>query len=279
MANILIDNVAFSGKNATSAVEVYNYTVLKSSYYQFRVRATNAAGNGNYSVYLTRQLGGAGTIFPLEPKTTVPAAAGESAFGLCTLSMFFKINDKVGINVAGLAGDNSLNGNVDVIEDDALVPTTVGQNATNVDANGRVDIGAWLGVVPAVLTASGYIQSMLLRWLTDNAAGTPSALSANLVQVADSAGVTTLLGRISATLFSGITSLANWLRLMARKDAALAADAVAAQAEINANLGSGAGAMTNTTDSEEAIRDQVNTLAPGAPINLTVDETDIVVNP
>jgi hypothetical protein len=47
-----------------------------------------------------------------------------------------------------------------------------------VDASGRVDIGKWIGVVPAALTATGkYIQAAMLRWLTDDAAGTPNALA------------------------------------------------------------------------------------------------------
>lgn len=51
-------------------------------------------------------------------------------------------------------------------------------------SSGKVpaDIKLWLTAAPAALTSSGYVQAMLLRWLTDNAAGTPSALSSNLVQ-------------------------------------------------------------------------------------------------
>src|SRR3972149_2462815 len=45
-------------------------------------------------------------------------------------------------------------------------------------SSGKVpaDLKLWLTAAPAALTASGYIQAMLLRWLTDNAAGTPNAL-------------------------------------------------------------------------------------------------------
>jgi len=41
----------------------------------------------------------------------------------------------------------------------------------------QVDLRKWRGSVPAVLTASGFVQSLVQRWLTDNAAGTPVALS------------------------------------------------------------------------------------------------------
>jgi len=68
--------------------------------------------------------------------------------------------------------------------------------------------------------------------------------------------LTTLTNRITSTLFSGITSLANWLRLLARSDAAITADAATELGEINNDEGSGAGDYAATTDSHEAIRDR-----------------------
>ena len=47
--------------------------------------------------------------------------------------------------------------------------------------NQNVNVNQWLTATPAALTASGFVQAMLLRWLTDNAAGTPSALATNRV--------------------------------------------------------------------------------------------------
>lgn len=70
------------------------------------------------------------------------------------------------------------------------------------------------------------------------------------------ADVDTLKSRITANLFTGITKLANWLRLLARSDAAITTDAATELAEINADQGSGAGDFAATTDSEEAIRDR-----------------------
>jgi hypothetical protein len=62
--------------------------------------------------------------------------------------------------------------------------------------------------------------------------------------------IDTLLTRITATLFSGITSLAEWLGLIAGKQAA---DATALT-EIKAT-GAGSGTYDETTDSNEALRD------------------------
>lgn len=69
--------------------------------------------------------------------------------------------------------------------------------------------------------------------------------------IPDSAGVTTLLGRVSATIFSGITSLKEWLGLLAGKQSGNAT----ARTEIR-STGAGSGTYDEVTDSQEAIRDR-----------------------
>lgn len=46
-------------------------------------------------------------------------------------------------------------------------------------SSGKVpsDVKLWLATAPAAVTASGFLQTTVLRWLTDNAGGTPDALS------------------------------------------------------------------------------------------------------
>jgi hypothetical protein len=65
------------------------------------------------------------------------------------------------------------------------------------------------------------------------------------------AKVATLAGRITSSLFDGITSLAEWLGLLAGKQTG---DATA-RTEIRAT-GAGSGTYDETTDSQEAIRDR-----------------------
>lgn len=72
----------------------------------------------------------------------------------------------------------------------------------------------------------------------------------------DSAGVTTLLTRIPSALFSGITSLAQWLGLIAGKQVGN----TTARNELRAT-GAGSGTFDETTDSLEAIKDDAATLA------------------
>ncbi len=58
------------------------------------------------------------------------------------------------------------------------------------------DLKLWLTAAPASLSTNGFVKSILLRWLTDDAGGTPSALSTGNVPVpaVDVSTVLTILG-------------------------------------------------------------------------------------
>ncbi len=84
----------------------------------------------------------------------------------------------------------------------------------------------------------------------DASTAAAAAVSAAATAAIIDGKVDTLLSRITATLFAGITSLANWLGAMAGKHAP---DATA-EAEINAT-GAGSGTFSAASDSQEAIRD------------------------
>lgn len=83
-----------------------------------------------------------------------------------------------------------------------------------------------------------------------------ASVSADIAAVKTDTG--NLVTRITANLFSGITKLAEWLGALAGKQAA---DATA-QTEIRAT-GAGSGAYDPTTDSQEAIRDNMGTAQTG----------------
>lgn len=74
---------------------------------------------------------------------------------------------------------------------------------------------------------------------------------AGLTAIPDSAGTTTLLSRIPSGIFTGITSLAQWLGLIAGKQTGNST----ARTEIRAT-GAGSGTFDETTDSIEALRDR-----------------------
>lgn len=89
---------------------------------------------------------------------------------------------------------------------------------------------------------------------TVNLSGTTIATAAT---VTDKAGYS-LSGTLT-TLDAFWTALKKWLRLMVRKDAAIASDYSAELADMNANTGTGTGGYASTTDSAEARRDNVGT--------------------
>lgn len=57
---------------------------------------------------------------------------------------------------------------------------------------------------------------------------------------------------------SVVTKILKYLRLMVRKDSAVATDHSTELGELNANTGTGTGAFANTTDASEAIRDNMS---------------------
>ena len=97
----------------------------------------------------------------------------------------------------------------------------------------------------------------------------------------DSSGVTTLLSRLSATragyldnlsagavaleasVQSVLSKLLKYFQLALRKDSAIATDNATELTAINADGGSGGGAFANTTDAQEAIRDNMGTAQTG----------------
>lgn len=146
--------------------------------------------------------------------------------------------------------------------DAAATRTAIGLASANLDSqfSGLNDLDA-AGVRSAVGLASANLDSQFSGLNDLDAAGVRSAVglaSANLdTQLGDiDSDTSTLVSRITTNLFTGITSLANWLRLMTRSDAAIVTDAATAASEINDDLGSGAGNYNSAADSLEALRDR-----------------------
>lgn len=101
---------------------------------------------------------------------------------------------------------------------------------------------------------------------TDNAATAASLATTDGKVDTINSNVSTLLLRITSTLFAGITSLGQWLGLLAGKQAGNST----ARTELRAT-GAGSGAFDETTDSQEAIRDSAATAANLATLQAAVD--------
>lgn len=121
-----------------------------------------------------------------------------------------------------------------------LIPTTAGRTL-DVSATGEAGVD-WANVGSPTTTLG--LSGTTIKAVTD--------------AVADSAGITTLLSRIPSGLFTGITSLAQWLGLMAGKQTGNST----ARTEVRAT-GGGSGTYDETTDSQEAVRDNMGTAQTG----------------
>lgn len=97
--------------------------------------------------------------------------------------------------------------------------------------------------------------------------GAPAGASVSADVAAVKVDTATLLSRVTATLFAGVTSLGQWLGLLAGKQVG---DATA-RTEVRAT-GAGAGTYDEVTDSQEAIRNAVDTRsAPGDAMTLAAN--------
>lgn len=132
-----------------------------------------------------------------------------------------------------------------------------GAGQINQPANGSIDANAisaagtaWnSGAIGAATLASDTITAAKVA--TDAVTEIQSGLATSSALSTLQADVTTLLGRITSTLFAGITSLAEWLGLIAGKQTGNST----ARTEIRAT-GAGSGTFDETTDSIQALRDR-----------------------
>lgn len=99
----------------------------------------SCAGNGDYIFWMTLQVGGAGSEYRLQPRTTAAVASGTTAISGQSSSVFVRSGDVLRVYVDGLAGDVSVSGAVRWFEMAALRPTTADRTIA-VDASGLVDL-------------------------------------------------------------------------------------------------------------------------------------------
>jgi hypothetical protein len=181
-------NTTFTGKNIATAASVYEFTAAATARVQFTVKLTNAAGNGDYIVYLTHDwLGGAAASTVL-PKTTCAAAAGETNIQFVSMSIDVAATDVVNVMIDGLAGDSSVNGAIRIVADNpsvfeatdtvstvTTVTTLTGHTAQTGDAFARLGaptgasvsadiaaIDAAVGAIGGGLAGSGAIETTVV---------------------------------------------------------------------------------------------------------------------
>lgn len=184
--------------------------------------------------------------------TALPNAAAEASGGLPTLSAAQASNGTIPANVhRWLTGTpNALvAGRVDsrpgALADDII--TAAAHDESTAFPLRSADTGS-------TQVARTGADGDTLETLSDQLDTKASQSSVDTV----STNVSTLLTRITSTLFAGITSLAEWLGLIAGKQTGNST----ARTELRAT-GAGSGTYDETTDSLEAARDNVGTAGAG----------------
>jgi hypothetical protein len=91
----------------SAATAVGAYTATGDKLIMVDVSIDQVAGNGDYVMYVTRQIGGAGSAYVILPKTTMTAASGETAISGQSGWITVRNGDVLTCYVDGLAGDTS----------------------------------------------------------------------------------------------------------------------------------------------------------------------------
>ena len=140
-----LETDTYSNKDISTAVSIGVYTADADRVIVCDVSIDQAAGNGDYVVYLTRQINGSGSSYVLLPKTTCAAASGETAIAMQSGMVTVRSGDVVTCYIDGLAGDNSTPDTiVRWFELAALRPTTT-DRTLDVSSGGEAGID-WANV-------------------------------------------------------------------------------------------------------------------------------------
>ena len=91
----------------SSATAVGSYTSTGDKLVMVDVSIDAVAGNGDYVMYVKRQVGGSGSAYIILPKTTMAAASGETAISGQSGWITVRNKDVLTCYVDGLAGDTS----------------------------------------------------------------------------------------------------------------------------------------------------------------------------
>ena len=91
----------------SAATAVGAYTSTGDKLVMCDVSIDAVAGNGDYVMYVTRQIGGSGSAYKILPKTTMAAASGDTAISAQSGWITVRNGDVLTVYVDGLAGDTA----------------------------------------------------------------------------------------------------------------------------------------------------------------------------
>ncbi|MCB0206977.1 MAG: hypothetical protein KDH89_19335, partial [Anaerolineae bacterium] len=129
-----LETDSLSNQNIASATAIGAYTADADRSVLVDVSLDQVAGNGDYVIYITRQISGAGSAYVVLPKTTATAASGETAIAMQSGAITVRSGDVLTVYVDGLAGDTTTVDTICRWFDAGVVDLVDAPNATAVEA-------------------------------------------------------------------------------------------------------------------------------------------------
>ena len=224
-----------TGTNAdiSSATAIGAYTATADKLVMVDVSIDQVAGDGDYVMYVTRQINGAGSAYRLLPQTTLTAASGVTAIAAQSGWITVKSGDVLTVYVDGLAGDTSTpDWSTRWFEDSGTAGVAVASIATDaitaaaIKADAVTKIQNGLATSSALATVDGIVDDILVDTSTtlDGKLNTIDTNVDSILADTGTDGVVVASGQTVATV-TNLTNLpaitTNWLTA-----AGIAADAV-----------------------------------------------------
>jgi hypothetical protein len=160
-----------SGTNAdiSSATAIGAYTATADKLVMVDVSIDQVAGDGDYVMYVTRQIGGSGSAYRILPQTTMTAASGLTAISGQSGWITVKSGDVLTVYVDGLAGDTTTpdwttrwfedSGTAGVLVA-SLATDSITADALKADAVTKIQNG--LATSSALATVDGIVDDILV---------------------------------------------------------------------------------------------------------------------
>ena len=102
-----LETDSLSNQNISSALAIGSYTSDGDRAIYVDVCVDAVAGDGDYIMHVTKQIGGAGSAYVILPKTTMTAASGETAISGQSGMIIVRNTDVLKVYLKGLAGDTA----------------------------------------------------------------------------------------------------------------------------------------------------------------------------
>lgn len=140
----------------SSATAVGAYTANADKLVMCDVSIDAVAGNGDYVMYVTRQIGGSGSAYRILPQTTMAAASGLTAISGQSGWITVRNGDVLTVYVDGLAGDTTTpDWTTRWFEDAGVTAASVADAVLDEATSGHTSAGSFSKAVTDILADTG----------------------------------------------------------------------------------------------------------------------------